>query len=296
MLDFKHYYTETTRENMERRFSLHKIIQKEICPFDENEYSRFKFGDTLYAKKFAKELFDNFIKEYGDFLLEQSEIILFPSPYNAIPTASNFLCAFFKENLNHFLFLNGKKACIESKIFRNQTYIQDYGNMNFEERLALISNDTYYIDKHFIENKCCLFLDDIKITGSHEKTVKKILEQFKVSGKFLFVYYAELMNPDIHPNIENHYNYYSLKSINDIIALINSNYFEFNTRIVKYLLMLTTKDFELVLNQISFSQRLKLLNLAISNDYYQILEYQRNINFLNNTLWQSTYKKDKEKI
>src|SRR5690606_32316854 len=187
----------------------------------EEDYSRFKFGDISVAEKFGKELFNGFIHEYGDFVLSQLEIVLFPSPYYTIPTASNFLCQYFKEMLNQFLFENNRKACIEGKIHRNQTYVQDYGNMDFKQRLSLISNDSYYIDKNFIQDKFCLFLDDIKITGSHESTVDKILEQFNVAGTFVFIYYAELMNDRIHPNIENHYNYFAVKTTQDVINLVN---------------------------------------------------------------------------
>ncbi|MFB2119808.1 phosphoribosyltransferase family protein [Parapedobacter sp. 2B3] len=281
---------------MAHRFSLHKIYQKENCPFNKSEYSRFKFGDTFYAKKFAEELFQEFITEYGSLLLEQTEIILFPSPYSAIPTASNFLCSYFKENLNRFLYNNGKKACIESKIYRNQTYVQDYGNMDFEQRMNLIANDTYYIDKHFVDGKFCLFIDDIKITGSHEKTVNKILAQFDVSGTFVFIYYAELMSSDIHPNIENHYNYFAIQTVDKLIEVLNGAFFQFNTRIVKYILLMDNADFDRMLHHISSVQLTKLLNLAISNNYHRIEEYQYNITKINHKLWQSTYKKGREKI
>ena len=114
--------------------------------------------------------------------------------------------------MNLFLAEHDKKACLESKIYRNQTYVVDYGNLNFEERVKLISNDTYYIDKNIIDGKFCIFVDDIKITGSHELTVNKILNQYNVTGNYVFVYYAELLNKQIHPNIENFYNYYAVNN------------------------------------------------------------------------------------
>lgn len=280
---------------MKTRYSLHKIYQRDNCPFCEEEYSRFKFGDISVAEKFGKELFNGFIHEYGDLVLSQLEIVLFPSPYYAIPTASNFLCRYFKEMLNQFLFENNRKACIEGKIHRNQTYIQDYGNMDFKQRLSLISNDTYYIDKNFIQDKFCLFLDDIKITGSHERTVDKILAQFNVAGTFVFIYYAELMNDRMHPNIENHYNYFAVKTIQDIIKLLNNKSFQFNTRVVKYILLLDEVGFNYIMQHISSTQQGRLLNLAISNNYHQIKEYQSNIKNLKNKIWLSTYKKGKER-
>ncbi|MDN3671577.1 phosphoribosyltransferase family protein [Flavobacterium branchiarum] len=265
---------------MNKNFSLHKILEKDNCPFQEEEYSRFKFGDKSYAEKFAKELFDGFTEQYGELILSNKEIVILPSPFLSIPTASNFLCYYFKKQLNSFLFKNNKKACIESKIYRNQTYVTDYGNLDFEERVKLISNDTYYIDKNFIEGKLCIFVDDIKITGSHEHTVNKILNQYNVNGDFVFVYFAELINKEIHPNIENHYNYYSVKNVEDIVNIINSDHFQYNTRIVKYILSLNKDDFSYLANNISLQKSNDLFHLAISNNYHQILEYQNNINVI----------------
>ncbi|MCK8140721.1 phosphoribosyltransferase family protein [Flavobacterium sp. I-SCBP12n] len=265
---------------MNKNYSLHKILDKDACPFKEEEYSRFKFGDKFYAEKFAKVLFDGFVTEFRDLILSQTEIVILPSPYLSIQTASNFLCYYFKKELNGFLFKNGKKACIESKIYRNQTYVTDYGNLDFEERVKLISNDTYYIDRNFIDGKLCIFVDDIKITGSHEHTVNKILNQYDVKGDFIFVYFAELMNKDIHPKIENHYNYFAVHNVEDIVSIINSDHFQYNTRIVKYILGLNEDQFKFLVANIPAKKCDELFHLAISNNYHQILEYKKNINVI----------------
>ena len=281
---------------MRKRYSLNKIENQDKSPFDESEYSLFKFGDTYFARKFAKQLFVGFINEYKTEILDQEEIILFPSPYYSIPTASNFLCHYFKEELNYFLFEHGRSACIEGKIYRQQTYVEDYGNMSYEERINLISNDTYYIDKHFVDGKFCIFLDDIKITGSHENTVDKILKQYDVNGEFIFVYFAELMNTQIHPRIENHYNYFKVKTTEDLVEVINGKDFQFNTRITKYILLMVDTDFDYLYQNIPKKRRNEILSLAISNNYHQVEEYKKNITILKNKIqWQSTYKKDKDK-
>lgn len=266
---------------MNNSYSLHKILEEKEYPFQPEEYSWFKFGDKYYAKKFAEELSSSFIREYGETLLKQEEIVILPSPYLSIPTASNFLCQYFKEKINVFLFNNDKKSCLESKIYRNQTYVTDYGNLDFEERVKLISNDTYYIDREFIRNKFCIFVDDIKITGSHEHTVNKILKQYDVSGEFIFVYFAELINKDIHPSIENFYNYFAVKGINEIIEVVNRDTFQFNTRIVKFILNLSFSEFNHFIKKISKQRSDELFNLAISNNYHQILEYKENLKSIN---------------
>ena len=120
---------------MNSSYSLHKIADESHYPFDANEYSWFKFGDKQYAEQFASDLFVGFVEKYGDLLLSNKEIVILPSPYLSIPTASNFLRYYFKKRLNSFLYKNNIKASIESKIYRNQTYVTDYGNLDFDERV-----------------------------------------------------------------------------------------------------------------------------------------------------------------
>lgn len=266
---------------MSSRYSLYKFYDKENIPFNIEEYSYFKFGDTYFAEMFAKELFNGFIEEYGDWIISNEEITIIPSPYHSIPTASNYLCKYFKEQLNKFLFKYHKKSCVESKIYRKQTYIEDYGNMNYDQRIELISNDTYYIDKYFINGKACIFLDDIKITGSHEFIIKKILNDNHINGSFIFVYFAELCNKLINPNVENFINYSAIKNFEDIINISKRSSFKFNTRNVKFILHLSKSEFLSIYEIFSSKQKKQFFDLVISNNYHQINAYQSNIKFIN---------------
>lgn len=269
---------------MNLSYSLYKITDKHNCPFSESEYSKFKFGDSALARKFADELFDGFIALHKDLILAHEEIVILPSPYHSIPTASNYLSFNFKTRMNAFLYEHGRKALVESKIYRNQTYTNDYGNLDYEQRVKLIANDTYYIDRNFIDGKLCLFLDDIKITGSHEHIVKKILDQYNVQGKFVFMYYAELINKDIHPNIENYYNYFYVKDIDSLSKIINAPSFVFNTRTVKYILKLDNHELVLLTSNVSADLLEQLFHLAVSNNYHTIDDYKENLAFINQNI------------
>ncbi|WP_172283777.1 phosphoribosyltransferase family protein [Chryseobacterium sp. LAM-KRS1] len=268
---------------MNTRYSLHHIHSAEEFSFSPAEYSYFKYGDKSYAEKFAKELFEGFIRHYEGLFDADKEIVILPSPYMAIPTASNFLCFYFKKCLDFYLFQKGKKSSILSKINRNHTYTTDYGNLNFEDRKNLIANDTYYIDKDFLRGKLCIFIDDIKITGSHEHTVNKILNEYDVQADFIFLYYAELMNFNIDPKIENYFNYYAVKNVDHIAEVMARPGFQFNTRIVKYILGLDSSNFEYLTSKVKKEQIDSLLELAISNNYHLIEEYENNINALTQT-------------
>jgi hypothetical protein len=266
-------------------YSLHKIHDIKKLTFNPTDYSRFKFGDKLIADIYGSNLAEGFIKEYSEIILRQDELYIAPSPYLSIPTASNYLCREFVKVINRFLCENNKKAINEIKITRINTYTQDYGNLSFEERKSMIEKDTYYIDKQAIKDKFCIFIDDIKITGSHEYTIKNILNNLDVNGSFCFVYYAELINAEISPKIENYFNYYALKDLNDLIKIINNENFNFNTRVIKYLLSLPLVDFQTIICKMYEIQKITLLNLSISNNYHLISLYQNNFNHLKNTIY-----------
>ena len=236
------------------------------------------------AEKFANELFDGFIAQYKELILSHDEIVILPSPYHSIPTASNYLSFYFKTRMNTFLYEHNRKALAESKIYRNQTYTTDYGNLDYSERVKLIANDTYYIDRNYINGKLCLFIDDVKITGSHEHIVKKILDQYDVQGNFVFMYYGELVNKDIHPNIENYYNYYFVKDVESLSSIINSQSFVFNTRTVKYILKLDENELISLMKTIAPAQLEQLFHLAVSNNYHTIDDYRENLKFINQSL------------
>jgi len=268
---------------MTNRFSLHKIESENVFPFSPSEYSVFKYGHIGVAEKFAKDLFKGFIRENENLILSAEEILIFSSPYRSIPTASNYLAKYFKIELDNYLFTKNLKSSKKSKIDRIQTYTIDYGNLSFEERKQLISNDTYRLEIDNLDYKTCIFLDDIKITGSHEFTIEKIIEHKKINSNIIYVYYAELVNKSINPKIENYFNYYEICDLNSLIEIIQNKHFRFNTRVIKHILKLDKTEFEMILEIL---KSLKLVesffNLSISNDYHLIDEFNQNINIIKN--------------
>lgn len=261
---------------MFHHFSLHKIHDTGTIGFDPANYSRFKFGDSSVTRDFGKEMGVQFIKENKELLLEHTDIVFLPSPFNYIPTASYYLSQKFKLEVNRFLHSNNRRALLESKIHRYKTYSQDYGNLSFEERINLISSDTYHIDTRFLTNRLCIFLDDIKITGSHELIIRKILSQNNIEGEFMFVYFAELTNPSIAPVFENYLNYYYVKGNQEVAELLNSPDIQVNTRTIKFILNEKNSINSLIL-EVSKSMWERIIDYAIGNNYHLMNEYKLNL-------------------
>lgn len=261
-------------------FALHRINNEQELPFSATDYSRFKFGDMQQAEKFGAQLGRAFVQQYAHLLIGDIPIVILPSPYDSIPTASNAMAGFFRKYINYELYKNGRNCLLQSKIHRYKTYSEDYGNLNHDQRLELISSDTYHIDKDFLQNRVILVLDDIKITGSHEHVIKKKIDEHRINGHFIFVYFAELTNKNIPANFENYLNYYYVKGLDNLKEIIQSDTFKFNTRVIKYILKSAPADFERFVDDLAPGQIRLLIELALSNNYHCMPAYETNLSYL----------------
>jgi hypothetical protein len=262
----------------------HRITSPNRLGFNAQDYSKFKFGSKKVAKKFGFELADVFINNLCTFgyddLVYGKQIVICSSPFCFIPTATYAMKDYFVYRLNMWLKLNGYPVVQETKIHRTITYKEDYGGLSAEERMKLIAKDDFHIDKAFVAGKTVLFLDDIRITGSHEKVIERMIKQFDLASDYHFLYYGVLDSNDIHPSIENDLNYAFVKNLLDLDKIIKNEDFLLNTRVVKYLLNYKEGDFKIFIN---YQKKLFLDSLyhsAIGNSYHLIEDYKENFNYL----------------
>jgi hypothetical protein len=269
---------------MQQTYSLHKIESADNFGFSPEKYSKFKYGDDSIAKEFGNTLAEDFIENYlaRNPILEQ--IVVISSPYAFIPTATFSMKNYFVFRLNRWLAENNLPVVQETKVTRSITYKEDYGALDEAQRLSLIGNDSFHIDREFLKNKVLIFLDDIRITGSHERMITKMLTAYNLENETHLLYFAELINRDIPPNIENFLNYYHVKSIFDLDDIIKNERFSINTRIVKYILNSESNSFQVFLQNHSNSFLELLYNMAVGNSYHTIEAYQQNLKTINTEL------------
>ena len=265
---------------MQQHFSLHKIYEEESFSFSAADYSKFKFGDGEISATFGTDLAKGFIKEILCKVKPTKQIVVISSPYSFIPTATFAMKNYFVFELNKWLANENLPVVQETKIHRTITYKEDYGELDAAERIKLIGNDGFHIDKIFLEGKLLIFLDDIKITGGHERMINKMIEAYGIKNECWFLYFAELLNKDIHPRIENYLNYFSVKSIFDLPLIINKSDFFINTRLVKYILNSDSDDFKKFLLKVDINFINLLYNMALGNGYHTIDAYKGNLEIL----------------
>lgn len=248
--------------------------------FSPNDYSKFKYGAINIAKEYGYLLAERFIENCFKDHYDGKQIAVLPSAYSYIPTASFFMKIFFVEKLNLFLYKNGYPIVQETKINRTVTYREDYGEMSAEDRYNLISGDSFHIDKEYIKDKQLLFLDDIKITGTHERIILKMLNDAQISNDCYMLYFAELINSNISPKFENYLNNYFVKDLEKVDWIIKNEKFVFNTRVVKYILNADSDKFETFISRQTPDFKRDILHHAIGNEYFKFESYLKNINML----------------
>ncbi|WP_316820113.1 phosphoribosyltransferase family protein [Pedobacter gandavensis] len=265
-------------------YSLHKINDTVNFGFSADDYSRFKFGDDSVARYFGQDLAEGFIRYYLQENFITGQIVVISSPYCFIPTATFAMKNAFVSHLNRWLVEHGGLVVQEAKVHRTITYKEDYGGLSAEERMNLIGNDSFHIDKDFLEGKTLLFLDDIRITGSHERMILKMVKEYNLKNDIHMLYFAELVNKNIHPNIENHLNYHQVKSVFDLDEIIKAGNFAVNTRIVKYILNSDFESFSVFIAQQNMAFINNLYDLSLGNSYHTIPAYEENLNHLKSYL------------
>lgn len=241
-----------------------------------NNYSKFKHGSKTQAREFGKH-----VAEACDFE-QNSKLVFYSAPYNNIHTASNA----FKDYFLSFCskqFLVKNISVKQGKINREYSYDDDYGLMNKEERAKAISSDLFQIDKKFISKEDVLvFIDDIKITGSHENRIKELLLREKIENKVIFIYIAEYTGKDA--TVEHHLNHRQVNNLKDINDIIRNEEFIFNTRVVKFILKADIEHFVSFITYQSNSFKETLFSLAILNNYHGNEKYSTNFNLLKSLL------------
>ena len=243
--------------------------------FSAKEYSKFKFGSSKVGQLFGDELFEKLINLKESELSSYNKIYVFTSPYDFIPTATNTIFESFFDKLSKHL----TSRCIveKRKIHRNTTYTNDYGALSKDQRMKLISNDSFKLKNDFEGNELLIFLDDIKITGSHEFVVKKTLKENRIKNDVFFIYHAILDNKNIDPTFENYLNYSYVKGVNEILKIYNESDFVLNTRFTKYILQLSENDINYFLSCMKTEGLEAIILASKGNNYDKIPEYTRNL-------------------
>jgi hypothetical protein len=200
-----------------------------------------------------------------------------------IPTSSYYLTQTFYKTFKQFL----AEKRIETiqiefgKIERCQTYTEDYGALTAEERFNFIKSDTYKLITVPAKDDLCIFIDDISITGSHQRVVEHLLVSSSIETNSFYLYFAKLSNSTVCPSFENVLNYSFIDEFDKLIELITSDDYCITTRTTKYILSQKNEDLNKLITYLikkdKFEIWSELITMSYANEYNKIELYKQNL-------------------
>lgn len=255
------------------RFSAHQFSDLETASFCPEMYSRLKFGCDTAARTMGHELAKKFFAAHSDKLIANKTVVI-PSPYNHVPNAATVMTGHFVNKLNSLLVHTNGRHVEYSIIHRKVSYTNDYGFLSKEKRKGLIDNDSFYMNRDFLDGKMLVFVDDVTITGTHEEKLIEILERENVKNDAAFVYFGEYYGNQ--PDIEGQLNF---RYVTDFEKYINMTYqpnHHVIVRPIKYVLAQTPADVRVFCESVSYDHLEQVYHGCLAEGYYKIPKYQEN--------------------
>jgi hypothetical protein len=194
--------------------------------FDARRYSQFKYGCHVSARIYADKITERLLRDYAHWRNEQ--VIVCASAYKVAPTAAEAIALLVYESLQYYFPLLQKV-----KIGRETVFANDYGAIPAADRFSLMNRNTLTIDGHVFRHKKLILVDDLRVTGAHERKLTDTIAG--LVDEVVFAYVGSLQG-DFPPSVEFDINNTAVTSVNDIRTIIEKGLFHVNARVCKYVL------------------------------------------------------------
>lgn len=258
-------------------FAVHQFSDLQTAGFDPKMYSRLKFGSDHAARVMGYQLATEFFFAHGERILT-NDIVVFASPYNYLPNASTVMTKHFIDRLNELLVFAQGKHVDYSLVHRKVSYTADYGFLSKEKRRSLIDNDSFSINRDFIKGKMLLFVDDVRITGTHEDKLVEVLQRDQIDNDAMFLYFANYKGSQA--DIEGSLNFAAIQNMEDFVALTKEPNHHVIIRPIKYILSRPVEELKAALPGFSDDIVFAMYHGCLAEGYYKIPGYQANFAIL----------------
>ncbi len=247
-----------------------RIITDDAGVFDTLNYSRFKYGDTLAATSYGS-LLASIIANCETFRMSrdaQEDVVVTASAYKSLPTAAQAVATAAIDALEAL-------GCPVSsgRIHRDKLTEGDYGAMSTDERAYWMSCNGLWVDSAQFEGKHVIIVDDISISGQHERSVVEMFETVDI--RTLTMVHVLRLDPELarrDPRIEDRMNHMLIKTVQDLWQLIaNTPHYLPNARTVKFVLSQSVGDLDWLLRSLS-DDLVRMIHLGVQADEYDRMQ------------------------
>lgn len=246
------------------QFLAHEFLTLESASFNPKDYSRLKFGSDLVAREFGHAMADRFYAEHRRMLIVDRCVVV-PSAFNVVPIAASILAVHFMNRLNDLLTREGHRMVEMTTMHRTMSYVADYSFLPRDQREKLLQGDKLFINRDFIEGKVLLFVDDVTITGTHERKIEAFLEGLGLINPHIFCYYAKYNGE--RADIEAALNLSGISTPDEYLELIKEPNHHLVVRAVRFLLDIPEEQLMEVLSRIDFDFADRVYMAALAKEY-----------------------------
>lgn len=256
------------------QFAAHTFKYLDDAEFDISDYSRLKFGSNVSANKMGREMAIKFFHQHAD-MLADGNCLVTPSAYNMLEIAATLLARQFMIHLNTILVKHGMPIVKWTVMHRTITYFSDYAHMTIDERKKMLSGDSFFINKDFIQGKTLLIVDDVVITGTHEEKIKEFLKTENIPNKCMYLYYCKYTGKCAETEAK--LNTHGVNDANSYLNLINEPNHQIIVRTCKFLLNGSSDQLITVLSNSSADFVNRLYSACILEEYHAVPRYRDNM-------------------
>ena len=260
-------------KNKVRRFSPHVFHSLRPHPFDLHAYSRMKFGSDQDARLLGHELADLFMAEHYRTLVDQRCLVI-PAPSTSVPVAATLMGWHFHNRLNGILDRAGCQPVEWDLVHRAITYNDNYAQLGIAERRKLLEDDERYMNTAFAEGKTLIFVDDVRVTGTHEEKMIQMVERLGLPNEMIFCTYAEYHGDS--PGIEHELNHTFVTNARVVAQMAQEPDWRVTTRALRIILETPEEEFGALLAAFSHKDVEKIYHASIVKAYNQHEPYARN--------------------
>lgn len=238
-----------------------------------DEYSQFKYGNGTIAQRYGRLMGRQVIQNFPT-LLDEEAVHITSSAFKVAPPASSALLNPFMESINDYAKEEGSDTLfLPLRIHRANLTNGDYATMTIEEREAIVAQNGLSLEEGAdIKQKTVIALDDIYVTGSHERSIEHVLEKNNV-GDTIYSYILEAKGGKSQPKIEATINGNAVKNVEDIITLAQNKDFTPNARLCKYILSQSIADIERFTTEVPTHVRDLVVRYAVGDELHQMSSY-----------------------
>lgn len=210
-------------------------LQSDPSGFDPREYSSFKYGEFAVVRRYGSLLSERVREAYPEVVESEDEVVITSVPYFQVPTAANLLAETVASTLNWKRRAAGRARIRMSKIAKDRLGVDVYAGATAEGREKILASHEFHLDPSTFRGKTVLLIDDLRITGVTERNLFALLES-AAPRRIIVAHVAAFASlENTTASIENSLNKTSL-SYAAVDALIRSDNFRLNTRVLKFLL------------------------------------------------------------